>query len=131
MFFTRVFWVASVLLFTGGLAGCSEKDDQHAKQAARWLKDTSGLYPLPYGWQYGTVTPLGSDGVEMDVHIANEEQEKNVRSMPQMKRFAAVQPACPKKDAEIWTFLNDTQKVWVNLIGTNGERLTRGSCWQK
>ena len=118
------------LLMTVLLAGCdSGEDDKNTARAVAWLEDTARLSKLPYGWHYGAVRPLGSDGIEMDIHMASDDQENKMRALSQMKRFAAVQPACPKNDAEVWTFLSGHQKIWLNVLGVGGKRLTRGSCW--
>lgn len=113
------------------LSACSGEDDKRAAKAAAWLQDTAALRELPPGWTVEKVTARGSDGVDMEVHLSSAEQEKSIRALPQMQRFAAVQVACPKADDEIWTILTKEQKVWLTLIGASGEKLTHGNCWRR
>lgn len=111
------------------LASCGGEDAEHAQKAAEWLEDTAGLRDLPTGWKLDKVTALDSNDVEMAVTVTTQRQENAIRAIPQMKRFIAVQVACPKKDDEVWTLFDNNRKLWLNVTGVSGKRLTRGSCW--
>lgn len=121
----------AVLMAALILASCGGEDEKRANKAAAWLQDTAAMRDLPEGWVIEKVTVQNGDGVEMEVHLTSPEQENNIRTIPQMQRFAAVQVACPKKDDEIWTMLSEGQKLWLSLIGASGDRLTRGTCWRR
>lgn len=113
------------------MTGCGNEADKQADKAARWFEDTASMRPLPPGWHLGKVTANGAEGIEIEVTLDTPEQENAIRSVPQMQRFAAVQVACPKAEDEIWSMLGSEQKVWLNLTGPSGKRLTRGNCWRR
>lgn len=113
------------------VAGCGSEADKQAAKAAQWFQDTAAMRTLPPGWHVGKVTPNGTEGIEIEITLDSSEQENAIRSVAQMQRFAAVQVACPKADDEIWSMLSADQKVWLNLTGPSGKRLTRGNCWRR
>ena len=128
----HAFTIAFTLLFASGLlVGCGAEDEKRAIKAAEWLQDTAAMRQMPKGWTVKQITAKGSDGVEMEIHLSSPEQENAIRGIAQMKRFAAVQVACPQPEDEIWTLLSSDHKLWLKLIGASGTQLTTGTCWRQ
>ena len=127
---TRLTFVIAILI-AAQITACGG-DDERAKKGAKWLKSYSQTNP-PNGDWVTTNVEVDRDGrVVMDVLVPYKRQIDQIRARTKIEQSHIVRLACPSKDAEIWTILNQDDVLWVNLTarGESGlaEVIIAASC---
>ena len=120
-----------VLFLVATVAACEDAGKDSAQKAAGWMAMNGSALNLPEGWVFDGANPVGNEGAEMRVTVTVDKIVSDIRALPQMKRFAAIQVACPKKDAEIWSLLQDGQKLWIDVFNADNKSLARATCWRR
>ncbi len=119
----RSLFFAIAIVLAAQVSACGG-DGERTKKAAKWLKDYSLMNPPNGNWVATDIKAVGADRVVMDVLVPNKQQVGQIKSRTKIEQSHIVGLACPPKDAEIWTILDSSQILWVNLTAYTDNGLT-------
>ena len=111
-----------------GVSACGDDKAAKAEAAAKWLSEYSREHPLPHGWRVLDIRTSKNSDVVAEVVVPISEMEADIRSRDRMQQIEILQLACPPRDAEIWRILEKRQTLWVNLVGSHEDGITKGAC---